>query len=134
MRKVILGLAAIAMVVTGASALEIQRATTSGKRATNVEQTAVGSIKMDNVNIKNTSTVKNSAVAGNTGVMVKGKNVDMKTVNIKNTSTVKNSAVHGNTGVKIKAKNVNMKNVNIKNNTKVKNSAVAGNTGVQIGN
>lgn len=134
MKKVILSLAAITMIVTGASALEIQSASTSHASARNVEQDAVGSIKMDNVNIKNRTDVKNSAVAGNTGVMVKGKNVKMKNVRIKNNSKVKNSAVHGNTGVKIKAKNVDMKDVRIKNDTKVKNSAVAGNTGVQLGN
>ena len=134
MKKVILSLAAVAMVVTVGSALEIQRASTDKAHAVNAEREAVGSIKMDDVKIKNRTDVKNSAVAGNTGVMVKGKNVNMQHVKIKNNSKVKNSAVHGNTGVKIKAKNVDMKNVKIKNNTKVKNSAVAGNTGVQLGN
>ena len=134
MKKVILSLAAVAMVVTVSSALEIQSASTNHARARNVEQTAVGSIKMDNVNIKNKTDVANSAVAGNTGVMVKGKDVKMTNVTIKNDSKVKNSAVHGNTGVKIKAKTVDAKNVNITNDTNVKNSAVAGNTGVQLGN
>ncbi len=133
-RKIGLGLLAASLVVTMGSALEVKRAYAPGKSAVNAEKKAVGTVNMKNVSIKNKTSVDNSAVAGNTGVAVKGKNINMKNVRIDNKTKVKNSAVHGNTGVKIKAKNVNMKNVNIKNKTSVKNSAVAGNTGVEIGN
>ena len=132
MRKIILSLAAVAMVVTGASAIDIAKA--PGKYAANNDKKAVGSVKLNNVKINNKSNIKNSAVAGNTGVKVKGKHVNMKNVKINNKSNIKNSAVIGNTGVLIKAKNVNAKNVKINSKSNIKNSAVAGNTGVSLGN
>ena len=132
LKKISLSLLAASLVVTAGLAIDIAKA--PGKYAANNDKKAVGNVNMKNVNIKNKSNIKNSAVAGNTGVMVKGKNVNMKNVNIKNNSNIKNSAVIGNTGVKIKAKNVKAKNVNIKSKSNIKNSAVAGNTGVSIGN
>lgn len=136
MKKVALSLMAIAMVVTVGSALEIEGAITKKAAAIAVETAPQkdSTVNVSNTKINNSANVQGSAVAGNTGVQVKGKNVDMKNVRINNRTTVKNSAVAGNTGVAVKAEKVNMKNSKIRNNSNIKDSAVAGNTGVELGN
>ncbi len=136
MKKVVLSLAAVAMLVTVGSALEIKGAITKKAMAVTVEKAPVkdSTVNVKNSLIENSSSVDHSAVAGNTGVQVKGKNVNIKNSHLLNRSTVKNSAVAGNTGIKVKAEKVDIKNSHIHNSSQIKNSAVAGNTGVELGN
>jgi len=136
MKKVILGLSAVAMVVTVGSALEIKGAITKKAMAVTVEKAPVkeSTVDVKNSRIDNISNVDHSAVAGNTGVQIKGKKVNINNSHLLNRSTVKNSAVAGNTGIKVKAEKVNIKNSHIHNGSNIKNSAVAGNTGVELGN
>ena len=136
MKKVILSLAAVAMLVTVGSALEIKGAITKKAMAVTVEKAPVkdSTVNVNHSVITNSSYVDHSAVAGNTGVQVKGKKVDIKGSHLKNRSTIQNSAVAGNTGIKVKAEKVNIKNSHIHNSSRIKNSAVAGNTGVELGN
>jgi len=137
MKKVILGLATIAMVVTSVSALEIAIDAKDMKLAG--QSTAKAPEKDSKVNvsgsvIQNSTSVRNSAVAGNTGIQVKGKDVNIQRSHLSNHTSVNNSAVAGNTGIKIKAEKVNVKNSHIHNSSHINNSAVAGNTGVELGN
>ena len=136
MKKVVLSLAAVAMLVTVGSALEIKGAITKKAMAVTAEKAPVkdSTVDVKNSRIENASSVDHSAVAGNTGVQVKGKNVNIKNSHLRNRSTVKNSAVAGNTGIKVKAEKVNIKNSHIHNSSHIKDSAVAGNTGVELGN
>ena len=136
MKKVILGLATVAMVVTVGSALELKGAMTQKAMAVTVEKAPVkdSTVNVNNSHIHNSSGVENSAVAGNTGVQVKGKKVNIKNSRLHNRSSVKDSAVAGNTGIKVKAEKVDITNAHIHSNSVVKKSAVAGNTGVELGN
>lgn len=136
MKKVALGLLAVGMVVSMSSALELKGAMTKKAMAVTVEKAPVkdSTVNVKNSRINNMTSVKGSAVAGNTGVQVKGKQVDIKNSTINNRTTVKDSAVAGNTGVKMKAEKVNVKNSTIDSSSQIKDSAVAGNTGVELGN
>ena len=136
MKKVILGLTAVAMVVTVGSALELKGAMTKKAMAVTVEKAPVKDsvVNVSNSRITNSSGVSDSAVAGNTGVQVKGKKVNIKNSHLLNRSSVKDSAVAGNTGIKVKAEKVDIKNSHIHNYSTIKKSAVAGNTGVELGN
>lgn len=136
MKKVALSLLAVGMVVSMSSALEIEGAMTEKAMAVAVETAPEkdSTVNVSNSKINNTTDVQGSAVAGNTGVQVKGKNVDIKNSKINNQTSVKNSAVAGNTGVAIKAEKVNVSNSKINNTSNIKDSAVAGNTGVELGN
>ena len=136
MKKTALGLMAVAMVVTGGSALELKGAITKKARALSIEKAPVknSTVNVQNSHIHNNTSVSNSAVAGNTGVQIKGKRVNIKNSRITNRTSVKDSAVAGNTGVKIKAERVNVSKSHIKNSSRINKSAVAGNTGVELGN
>lgn len=136
MKKVALSLLAVGMVVSMSSALELKGAMTEKAMAVTVEKAPVkeSTVNVQNSRINNRTSVQGSAVAGNTGVQVKGKNVNIKNSKILNRTTVKDSAVAGNTGVKIKAEKVDVKNSRITNSSQIKGSAVAGNTGVELGN
>jgi len=137
MRKVILGLATLAMVSTTISALEIAIDSKDMKLAAQATAQAPqkdSTVNVRNSRINNSASVENSSVAGNTGVQVKGKTVNISNSHLSNRSKVKDSVVAGNTGIKIKAERVNVSNSHIHNRTTVKGSAVAGNTGVELGN
>ena len=136
MKKVILSLAAITMVVSVGSALEIEGAITKKAAAVAIETAPEkgSTVNVSNSAINNSADVQGSAVAGNTGVQVKGTEVNIKNSKINNSTTVKGSAVAGNTGVAIKAEKANIKNSKINNSSNIKDSAVAGNTGVELGN
>ncbi|MBD3795694.1 MAG: hypothetical protein IE881_07155, partial [Epsilonproteobacteria bacterium] len=58
-------------------------------------------VNIKNSDIQNRAAVKNSAVAGNTGVATKAENVNIKNSKITNSTSVKDSAVAGNTGVEL---------------------------------
>ena len=132
MKKLALSLLAASLVVTTGFALDIAAA--QGKVAVNAEKAPQGNVNMQNTKLENKSNITGSAVAGNTGIQLKGKNINVKNTTIKSNSNIKNSAVAGNSGVAIKAKNMNLKNVKIQNDSNIKGSAVAGNTGVAVGN
>ncbi|TQV61401.1 MAG: hypothetical protein FNT15_09910 [Sulfurovum sp.] len=134
MKKLALSLLAIGFLVSTASAEQFS-ARTGDKGAFHTEQEASkgSSVNVKNSTITNKSDIKDSAVAGNTGVQVQGKKVNIKNSTLDNKSTIKNSAVHGNTGIKVKGEKVDISNSTIKNKSDIKNSAVAGNTGVKLG-
>ena len=136
MKKLVLSLTAVAMVVTVGSALELKGAMTQKAMALSVEKAPKkrSSVKVLNSDIHNSSSIKDSAVAGNTGIQVKGNKVKIKNSHLHSRSTIKDSAVAGNTGIKVKAAKVLIKNSHIHNSSDIKKSAVAGNTGVELGN
>ena len=84
-------------------ALEVKGAIKNKAMAVIVDKAPVkeSTVNVRNSVIQNSSTIDDSAVAGNTGIKIKAERVNIKNSHIHNSSKIKNSAVAGNTGVEL---------------------------------